>query len=121
MPPSTTSQDISTTTHHQLKFTHHHSKPPTESQNVYSNSDRKRYVLCCKRKVAAVKIEKLIKVFIFKCSDFSKTYSVQFHLFGSVNLSYFYFFIHGFQSSTLDKLKNTLNGRLKLNKANNRS
>ena len=120
MPPSTTSQDISTTTHHQLKFTHHHSRPPTESQNVYSNSDRKRYVLCCKRKVAAVKIEKL-KVFIFKCSDFSKTYSVQFHLFGSVNLSYFYFFIHGFQSSTLDKLKNTLNGRLKLNKANNRS
>ena len=34
-------------------------------------------------KVAAVKIEKL-KVFIIKCFDISKTYSVLFHLFGSV-------------------------------------
>ena len=36
-------------------------------------------VLCCKRKVAAAKIEKL-KVYIIKCYDISKTYSVQFGL-----------------------------------------
>ena len=70
-------------------------------------------------KVAAVKIEKLI-AFIVKYYDIIKTYSVQFHLFYSVNLSYFYFFIHGFQSSILH-IKNTLNCRLKLNKDNNRS
>ena len=57
-------------------------------------------------KVAAVKIEKL-KVFIIKCFDISKTYSVLFHLFGSVKKpsvrfgsvqfnSYFYFFIYSF-------------------------
>ena len=74
-------------------------------------------VLCCKRKVAAVKIEKL-KVFIIKCYDISKTYPAQFHLFGSVNFSYFFFFYPWF---SLDKLKNTLNCRLKLNKDNNRS
>ena len=76
--------------------------------------------VCCRRKVAALKIEKL-KAFIIKYYDISKTYSVQFHLFYSVNLSYFYFFIHGFQSSILHKLKNTLNCWLKLNKDNNRS
>ena len=76
--------------------------------------------VCCRRKVTAVKIEKL-KAFIIKYYDISKTYSVQFHLFYSVNLSYFYFFIHGFQSSILHKLKNTLNCWLKLNKDNNRS
>ena len=54
-------------------------------------------------KVAAVKIEKL-KAFIIKYYDISKTYSVQFY---SVNLSYLYFFIHGFQSSILRKLENT--------------
>ena len=36
-------------------------------------------VLCCKRKVAAVKIEKL-KVYIIRFYDISKTYSVQFGL-----------------------------------------
>ena len=46
--------------------------------------------VCCRRKVAALKIEKL-KAFIIKYYDISKTYSVQFHLFYSVNLSYFYF------------------------------
>ena len=61
----------------------------------------------CRRKVAAAKIEKL-KAFIIKYYH-SKTYSVQFHLFCLVNFSYFYFFIHGFQSSILHKLKNTLN------------
>ena len=61
--------------------------------------------VCCRRKV--VKIEKL-KAFIIKYYDISKTYSVQFHLFYLVNLPYFYFFIHGFQSSILHKLKNTL-------------
>ena len=80
--------------------------------------------LCCKGKVAAVNIEKL-KIFIIKCYDISKTYSIQFYLFGSVigsvNLSYFNFFIHSFQSSILHKLKNTSNCRLKLNKDNNRS
>ena len=76
--------------------------------------------VCCRRKVAAVKIEKL-KAFIIKYYDISKTYSLQFCLFYSVNLSYFYFFIHGFQSSILHKLKNTLNCWLKLNKDNNRS
>ena len=59
--------------------------------------------VCCRRKVVAVKIEKL-KAFIIKYYDISKTYSVLFHLFYSVNLSYFYFFIHGFQSSILHKL-----------------
>ena len=63
--------------------------------------------VCCRRKVAAVKIEKL-KAFIIKYYDFSKTYSVQFYLFYLVNLSYFYFFMDGFQS-ILRKLKNTLN------------
>ena len=53
---------------------------------------------CCRRKVAAFKIEKL-KAFIIKYYDISKTYSLQFHLFYSVNLPYFYFFIHGFQGS----------------------
>ena len=62
----------------------------------------------CRKKVVAVKIEKL-KAFIIKYYDISKTYSVQFHLFYLVNLSYFYFFIDGFQSSILRKLKNTLN------------
>ena len=76
--------------------------------------------VCCRRKVAAAKIEKL-KVFIIKHYDISKTYSVQFHLFYSVNLTYFYFFIHGFRSSILHKLRNTLNCWLKLNKDNNRS
>ena len=76
--------------------------------------------LCCRRKVAAVTIEKL-KAFIIKYCDISKTYSVQFYLFCSVNLSYFYFFIHGFQSSILHKLKNTLNCWFKPNKDNNRS
>ena len=76
--------------------------------------------VCCRRKVSALKIEKL-KAFIIKYYDISKTYSVQFHLFYSVNLSYFYFFIHSFQSSILHKLKNTLNCWLKLNKDNNRS
>ena len=64
--------------------------------------------VCCRRKVAAVKIKKL-KAFIIKHYDISKTYSVQFHLYYSVNLSYFYFLIHGFQSSILHKLRNTLN------------
>ena len=54
--------------------------------------------VCCRRKVAAVKIEKL-KAFIIRYCDISKTYSIQFHLSCSVNLSYFYFFIHGFQNS----------------------
>ena len=54
----------------------------------------------CRRKVAAVKIENL-KAFIIKYYDISKFYSLQFHLFYSVKLSYFYFFIHGFQSSVL--------------------
>ena len=54
-------------------------------------------------KVAAVKIEKL-KAFIIKHYDITKTYSVQFYL---DNLSHLYFFIHGFQSSILHKLKNT--------------
>ena len=62
--------------------------------------------VCCRRKVATVKIEKL-KAFIIKYYDISKTYSVQFHLLYLVNLPYFYFFIHGFQSSILHKLKNT--------------
>ena len=57
----------------------------------------------CRRKVAAVKTENL-KAFIIKYYGISKTYSVQFH---SVNLSYFYFSIHDFQSSRLHKLKNT--------------
>ena len=52
--------------------------------------------VCCRRKAAAVKIEKL-KAFIVKYYDISKTYSVQFDLFYSVNLWYFYFFIHDFQ------------------------
>ena len=69
--------------------------------------------VCCRRKVAAVKIEKL-KAFIIRHYDISKTYSVQFHLFYSVNLSYFYFFTHGFQSSILHKLKTTLICWLKL-------
>ena len=73
---------------------------------VFSNSDRKK--ICCRRKVAVVKIEKL-KVFIIKYYDIRKTYSVKFHVFCSVNLSYFYFFIHSFQSSILHKLKTTLN------------
>ena len=51
--------------------------------------------VCCRRKVAVAKIEKL-KAFIIKYYGISKTYSVQFY---SLNLSYFYFFIHGFQSS----------------------
>ena len=54
-------------------------------------------------KVAAVKIEKL-KAFIIKHYDITKTYSVQSYL---DNLSHLYFFIHGFQSSILHKLKNT--------------
>ena len=74
----------------------------------------------CRRKVAGVKIEKL-KGFIIKYYNISKTYSVQFHLFYLVSLSYFYFFIHGFQSLILHKLKSTLNCWLKLNKDNNRS
>ena len=45
----------------------------------------------CKRKDVAVKIEKL-KAFIIKYYNISKSYSVQFHLFDLVNLSYFYFF-----------------------------
>ena len=62
--------------------------------------------VCCRRKVAALKIEKL-KAFIIKYYDISKTYSVQFHLFYSVNLPYFYFFIHGFQGSrTIASRKN---------------
>ena len=61
----------------------------------------------CRKKVVAVKIEKL-KAFIIKYYDISKTYSVQFHLFYSVNLSYFYFF-HGFQSSILHKNIKLLN------------
>ena len=43
----------------------------------------------CRKKVAAVKIEKL-KAFIIKYYDISKTYSVQFHLFYSLNLPYFF-------------------------------
>ena len=76
--------------------------------------------VCCRTKVAVDKIEKL-KAFIIKHYDISKTYSVQFHLFYSVNLPYFYFFIHGFQSPILHKLKNTLTCWLKLSKDNNRS
>ena len=64
-------------------------------------------LLYCRKKIAAVKIEKL-KAFIIKYYDISKTYSVQFHLFYSVNLSYFYFF-HGFQSSILHKHIKLLN------------
>ena len=71
----------------------------------------------CRRKVAAVKSEKL-KVFIVKYYDISKICSFQFHFFCSVN-SYFIFFILGFQSSIFHKLKNTLNCRLKLNNNNN--
>ena len=74
---------------------------------VFSTSHRKRFVLCCKRKVAAVKIEKL-KVFIIKCYDISKTYFVQFHLFGSVNLSYFYFFTMVFSHKFSINLKTHL-------------
>ena len=65
--------------------------------------------------------EEFINYFIIKYYDICKTYSVQFHLFYSVNLSHFYFFIHGFQSSILHKFKNTLNRWLKLNKDNNLS
>ena len=54
--------------------------------------------VCCRRKVAAVKIENL-KTFIIKYYDISKTYSVQFHLFYLVTFSYFHFFIHGFRGS----------------------
>ena len=54
--------------------------------------------VCCRRKVAAVKIENL-KTFIIKYYDIRKTYSVQFHLFYLVTFSYFYFFIHGFRGS----------------------
>ena len=46
--------------------------------------------VCCGRKVAAVKIEKL-KAFIIKYYDISKTYSVQFRLLYSANVSYCYF------------------------------
>ena len=60
--------------------------------------------VCCRRKVAAVKIEKL-NASITKYYDINKTYSAQFHLFYSINLSFFYFFMHGFQSSILHKLK----------------
>ena len=74
-----------------------------------------KVAVCCRRKVAAVKIEKL-KAFIIKYYDIT-TYSVQFHLFHSVNL--LYFFYPWFQSSILHKLKNTLNCWLKLNKDNN--
>ena len=80
---------------------------------VFPNGERRTYV-------AAVKSEKL-KVFIIIYYNISKSYSVQFHLFYSVNLSHFYFFIHGFQSSILHKFKNTLNRWLKLNKDNNLS
>ena len=59
--------------------------------------------VCFRRKVAAVKIEKL-KGFIIKYYNISKTYSVKLY---PVNLSYFYFFIHDFQSSILNTLKNT--------------
>ena len=53
-----------------------------------------------------------------KYYDIIKIYSVHFHLMCSVNLSYLYFFMLGFQSSILHKLKSTLNCRLKLNNDN---
>ena len=53
---------------------------------VFSNSDKKK--ICCRRKVAAVKIEKL-KVFAIKYYDISKTYSVQFHIYCSGELVIF--------------------------------
>ena len=62
----------------------------------------------CRKKVAAVKFEKL-KAFIIKYYDISKSYSAQFHLFYSVNLSYSYFFFRGFQSSVLHKHIKLLN------------
>ena len=60
-----------------------------------------------------------LKVFIIKYYDISKIYSVQFHLFCLVNLSYIYFLTLGFQSLILHQLKITLNCRLKLNDDNN--
>ena len=56
---------------------------------VFSNSDTIRYI-CCRKKVAAVKSEKL-KFFIIEYYNISKIYSVHFHLFYLFNLSYFYF------------------------------
>ena len=58
-----------------------------------------------------------LKVFIIKDYDVSN----HFHFFCSVNLSNLYFFIFGFQSPILHKLKNTLNFCLKLNNYKNRS
>ena len=59
------------------------------------------------------------KVFVIIYYGISKIYSVHSYLFCSVNLSYFIlFFILGFQSSIIYKLKNTLNCRLKLNDNN---
>ena len=68
----------------------------------------------CRKKVATVKFEKL-KAFIIKYYDISKTYSVQFHLFYSVNLSYSYFFSVVFSNQFSI---NTLNCWMKLNKDN---
>ena len=68
---------------------------------VFSNSDRKRYVV--EEKLQQSKWKSY--GFIIKFYD-SKIYSVQFHVFCSVNLSYFSFFIYDFQSSILHKLKN---------------
>ena len=75
---------------------------------------------CSRRKFAAIKSEKL-KVFIINYYDSRKIYSAQFRSSCSVNSSCLYFFILGFQSSILHKLKKTLNCRLKLRKDNNRS
>ena len=73
-----------------------------------------------RRKAATVKSEKL-KVFFITDYGINKIYSAQFHLLCWVNLTYFYFFILGFQLSILQKLKNTLNCHLKLNSDNNQS
>ena len=123
-PPPTNSKNISTTTHHHPPPAKIY-PPPTSSQDIFTCNFIKKEALaqvfscefceistdltvasvrcrtasvCCRRKVAAVKIENL-KTFIIKYYDTSKTYSVQFHLFYLVTFSYFYFFIHGFRGS----------------------
>ena len=88
---------------------------------VVSNSDRKRYVVEEKWQQSKLKSLKSLLLNITTLVKTLQLHSVQFHLFCSVNLSYFYFFIRRFHSSILHKLKNTLNCRLKLNKDNGRS